>query len=163
MSEYILEEKMKVPSLETRDDQKREERVAGYLEGAWNVTCHKLPTTYSLDYWIESADKCFWCEVKCRTFASDKYDTFILSVAKLRKGASYARSTNIPFIIVYAMTDGLFFHKWDPNHTYDIRMNLSKDPTYIDDNEPYAHIPKDMIECITDKPLGMDRNEIGLC
>ena len=42
MSEYISEEKMRVPSLETRDDQKREERVAGYLEGAWNVTCHKL-------------------------------------------------------------------------------------------------------------------------
>ena len=78
---------MKKPSFETIDDQKREERVAGYLEGAWDVTCHKLPTTYGLDYWIESKDKCFWCEVKCRTFSFDKYDTFILSVAKLMKGA----------------------------------------------------------------------------
>ena len=50
---------MKVPSLETRDDQKREERVAGYLEGVWDVTCHKLPTSYSLDYWIESREKCY--------------------------------------------------------------------------------------------------------
>ena len=48
---------MKTPSLETRDDQKREERVAGFLEGLWGVTCHKLPTSYSLDYWIESKKK----------------------------------------------------------------------------------------------------------
>ena len=38
---------MRKPSLETRDDQKREERV-GFLEGAWGVTCHKLPVQYAL-------------------------------------------------------------------------------------------------------------------
>ena len=47
------------PSLETIDDQKREERVAGYLEGKWDVTCHKLPVSYGLDYWIESKEKSF--------------------------------------------------------------------------------------------------------
>jgi|TARA_R100000664_G_C2742725_1_gene130939 hypothetical protein len=152
---------MRTPSLETREDQKREERIAGYLEGAWHVTCHKLPTSYALDYWIESKEKCYWCEVKVRTFSIEKYDTLILSMAKLRKGASYARSTNIPFIIVYAMTDGLYYHEWDPNHLYDIRMNLSQDPKYDEDNEPYVHIPVNMLKCISDKPLGLDRNEIG--
>ena len=44
---------MKTPSLESREDQKREERVAGFLEGLWGVSCHKLPPSYSLDYWIE--------------------------------------------------------------------------------------------------------------
>jgi hypothetical protein len=48
---------MKTPSLESREDQKREERVAGFLEGLWGVSCHKLPTSYSLDYWIESQEK----------------------------------------------------------------------------------------------------------
>ena len=133
------------------------------MEGAWGVTCHKLPVQYALDYWIESKERCFWCEVKVRTFAFDKYDTLILSVSKLRKGASYARSTGVPFITVFAMTDGLYYHQWDPNHVYDIIMNLSPNPEYDDDNEPYAHIPKHMIECISEQPLGMDRNEIGLC
>ena len=55
---------MKTPSLESREDQKREERVAGFLEGLWGVSCHKLPTSYSLDYWIESQEKNYWCEVK---------------------------------------------------------------------------------------------------
>ena len=128
---------MKKPSFETIDDQKREERVAGFLEGAW--------------------------EVKCRTFGYEKYDTFILSVAKLMKGAAYAQATGVPFIIVYAMTDGLYYHEWDPDYIYDIRMNICEEPTYEDDNEPYAHIPKDMLKCLTDKPLGMDRKEIGLC
>jgi|TARA_E500000318_G_scaffold73931_1_gene68583 hypothetical protein len=154
---------MKKPSFETIDDQKREERVAGYLEGAWDVTCHKLPTSYGLDYWIESKDKCYWCEVKCRTFSFEKYDTFILSVGKLMKGAMYAQSTGVPFITVYAMTDGLYYHKWDPDHIYDIRMNINPDATYEEDNEPYAHIPKDMLKCLSDKPLGLDRSEIGIC
>ena len=153
---------MKVPSFETVDDQKREERVAGYLEGAWSVTCHKLPISYALDYWIESINECYWCEVKCRTFASDKYDTFILSASKLNKGAALARATGVLFIIVYAMTDSLFYHMWRQNHKYDVRMNLSENPTELDDNEPYIHIPKDMIECITDTPLGLDRKEIGI-
>lgn len=48
---------MKTPSFESIDDQKREERVAGFLEGLWGVSCHKLPVSYSLDYWIESVEK----------------------------------------------------------------------------------------------------------
>ena len=97
---------MKTPSFESIDDQKREERVAGFLEGLWGVSCHKLPVSYSLDYWIESVDKSYWCEVKCRTFSFDKYDTLIISTKKLRKGSSFALATGVPFIIVYAMTDG---------------------------------------------------------
>ena len=89
---------MKTPSLESREDQKREERVAGFLEGLWGVSCHKLPPSYSLDYWIESAESNYWCEVKCRTFAYDKYDTMIISTNKLRKGSSFALATGVPFI-----------------------------------------------------------------
>ena len=154
---------MKKPSLETRDDQKREERVAGFIEGKWGVACHKLPVSYGLDFWIESKSLCYWCEVKCRSFGIDKYETLIVSSAKLLKGASYTHATGVPFIIIFAMTDGVYYHEWDPNHIYDIRMNLSTEPTYQDDNEPYAHIPKDMLICLSNKPLGMDRNEIGLC
>ena len=54
---------MKTPSLESREDQKREERVAGFLEGLWGVSCHKLPPSYSLDYWIESALKKKVCKL----------------------------------------------------------------------------------------------------
>ena len=139
---------MKTPSFETVDDQKREERVAGFLEGLWGVSCHKLPVSY-------------WCEVKCRTFAFDKYDTLIISTNKLRKGSSFALATGVPFIIVYAMTDGIYMHEWDKDATYDVRMNVSDNPTYDEDNEPYIHIPQEDWVCLSDKPLGMDRSEIG--
>ena len=152
---------MKTPSLETKDDQKREERVAGFLDGLWGVTCHKLPTNYSLDYWIESKNNCFWCEVKCRSFPATKYETFIVSANKLRKGASFARSSGVPFIIVWAMKDSVWYHQWDPEHEYDIRMNLKEDPKFEEDNEPYVHFPKDICKCLSEKPLGLDREEIG--
>ena len=152
---------MKTPSFETRDDQKREERVAGFLEGLWGVSCHKLPVSYSLDYWIESIEKSYWCEVKCRTFAFEKYDTLIISTKKFRKGSSFALATGVPFIIVYAMTDGLYMHEWNKDSVYDVRMNVSDNPTYDEDNEPYIHIPQEDWVCLSDKPLGMDRSEIG--
>ena len=44
------------PKMETINDQKREERVAGFIEGLWNVRCNKLPVSYGLDYWCESKE-----------------------------------------------------------------------------------------------------------
>ena len=36
------------PKMETINDQKREERVAGFIEGLWGVSCNKLPVSYGL-------------------------------------------------------------------------------------------------------------------
>ena len=47
------------PKMENINDQKREERVAGFIEGLWNVRCHKLPVSYGLDYWCESKEVSF--------------------------------------------------------------------------------------------------------
>ena len=70
-------------------------------------------------------------------------------------------ATGVPFIIVYAMTDGIYMHEWNKDATYDVRMNISENPTYDEDNEPYIHIPQEEWICLSDKPLGMDRSEIG--
>ena len=67
------------PKMETISDQKREERVAGFIEGLWGVRCNKLPVSYGLDYWCESQESSFWLEVKCRSFGIDRYDTLFLS------------------------------------------------------------------------------------
>ena len=81
------------PKMETISDQKREERVAGFIEGLWDVRCNKLPVSYGLDYWCESQESCFWLEVKCRSFGIDKYDTLLLSTSKLRMGAALSLAT----------------------------------------------------------------------
>jgi hypothetical protein len=41
-------------------------------------------------------------------------------------------------------------------------MNVNTSPESDEDNEPFVHIPKDKMICLSDKPLGMDRNEIGI-
>ena len=55
----------------------------------------------------------------------------------------------------------VWYHQWNPKHEYDIRMNLKEDPKFEEDNEPYVHFPKDICKCLSDKPLGLDREEIG--
>ena len=49
-----------------------------------------------------------------------------------------------------------------PDYNYDIRMNINATPNYDEDNEPYIHIPKEHLTCLSDVPLGFDRDEIGL-
>jgi hypothetical protein len=152
---------MKTPSFETHLDQKREERIAGFLESEWDVSCHKLPISYGLDYWIESKEKCYWCEVKCRSIPYAKYDTLILSANKLTKGSMHSIATGYPFIIVFGMTDGVYMHTWRSEQRYEIMMNISQDPTYAEDNEPYVHIPKSQIEILRETPLGYLSSDIG--
>ena len=69
---------MKTPSLESREDQKREERVAGFLEGLWGVSCHKLPTKLFFRLLDRVGKKKIIIGVKLNVvpFAYDKYDTF---------------------------------------------------------------------------------------
>ena len=150
------------PKMENINDQKREERVAGFIEGLWNVRCHKLPVSYGLDYWCESKETSFWLEVKCRTFGIDKYDTLLLSASKLRMGSALSLATNQPFVIVYAMTDSVYSHTWKRDHIYDVRFGTIAEPIYEEDSEPYIHFGKDELECLSPHPLGFDREEMGL-
>ena len=142
------------PKMETINDQKREERVAGFIEGLWNVRCNKLPVSYGLDYWCESKEVSFWMEVKCRTFPIDKYDTIILSASKLRMGAALSQATNYPFVIVYAMTDSVYSHTWRADYPYDVRFGTVAEPVYEEDSEPYIHFNKDELECLSPHPAG---------
>ena len=150
------------PKMETINDQKREERVAGFIEGLWNVRCHKLPTSYGLDYWCESKDSCFWLEVKCRSFGIDRYDTLLLSASKLRMGSALSLATNHPFLIVFAMTDSVYGHTWKKDKVYDVRYGTIEEPIYEEDSEPYIHLAKEELDCLSEHALGFDRDELGI-
>ena len=150
------------PKMETINDQKREERVAGFIEGLWNVRCHKLPTSYGLDYWCESKESCFWLEVKCRSFGIDRYDTLLLSASKLRMGSALSLATNHPFLVVFAMTDSVYGHTWKKDKVYDVRYGTIEEPIYEEDSEPYIHLAKEELDCLSEHALGFDRDELGI-
>ena len=109
------------PKMETINDQKREERVAGFIEGLWGVRCHKLPVSYGLDYWCESKESSFWME-----------DTAF---------------------------NGLVENK---DKVYDVRFGTIAEPQLPEDSEPYIHLHQTDLVCLSDSPLGFDRDELGL-
>ena len=47
------------------------------------------------------------------------------------------------------MTDGIYMHKWMPDFIYDVRMNEMEEPIYDEDCEPYIHIPKEYLTCLS--------------
>ena len=96
------------------------------------------------------------------SFGIDKYDTLLLSTSKLRMGSALSLATGHPFVLVFAMTDSVYSHTWQPKKEYDVRFGTIAEPVYEEDSEPYVHLSKEELTCLSDKPLGFDREEMGL-
>src|SRR5262245_29296974 len=80
------------PRYETEADLDRERQVAKDFARARQLTLHKLPAFYEVDYALE------WrgfmrgvLEVKCRSHHSGTYGTLILSLHKYKAMLDYAR------------------------------------------------------------------------
>ena len=77
-------------------------------------------------------------------------------------GAALSLATNQPFVLVFAMTDSVYSHTWDRNKVYDVRFGTIAEPQLPEDSEPYIHLSKYELVCLSDQALGVDREELGL-
>ena len=93
---------------ETPEHLKEEGRVIEALCARWECEWWKLPLTYRLDYALTSSDDEIkaWLEVKCR---SKKYPEMHLSLHKVMAGLELSRVTGLPFLLVYAFGDEIYW------------------------------------------------------
>lgn len=150
------------PWQETEADLIREEIIAKIIERKWGCSCYKLHPQYHVDYWAEMPHGGKWIEIKCRSFGFEKYDELIVSTSKLKNGAQLAMATGHPFVIVFCLTDGVWYHQWSPYQKYDIRFMVHEKSRFTENSEPYTYFAKDMLECLSDKPVVMDRSDLFL-
>jgi hypothetical protein len=77
-------------------------------------------------------------------------------------GSALSLATKHPFVIAFAMTDSVYSHTWKDNKVYDVRYGSVEEPIYEEDSEPYIHLSKDDLDCLSEHALGFDRDELGI-
>lgn len=121
---------------ETPEHLKEEGRVIEALCSRWGCEWWKLPLTYRLDYALTSSDDEIkaWLEVKCR---SKKYTEMHLSLHKVMAGLELSRVTGLPFLLVYAFGDEIYWKSITPGEM-NITMWGRTDRNDWQDTEPTA-------------------------
>ena len=91
---------------ETPQDKENERQVARWLEGRWSMRLWKLPKSYGVDCaaFIGTRFQSL-VEIKCRQNPKFKYDTYFISLDKIRIGLNWSYLTGKPFFLVVKWTD----------------------------------------------------------
>ena len=100
-----------VPLYETRGDRLHEKRVAEMVGEAWGVGILRLPElSRPGDYLLHDEGRLLGIiEIKRRTTAHDKYDTFMLSASKVEQMMLAIRALHTDAWIIIEFTDGIFY------------------------------------------------------
>ncbi|MDR9428809.1 MAG: hypothetical protein RI553_11970 [Salibaculum sp.] len=129
------------PTYETESDLRNERDVVEVFNKLWGTQAYKLPRAYSLDYLLtRGSDAVAFVEIKCRQVPSGKYDTLMISMAKILKGRAITRETGIPSVLVVKWNDKTgYVHM--PEIDMDIRVGGRRDRGDAQDIEPVCMIP----------------------
>jgi len=74
------------PLYETQEDIQRETAVAAELCRAWKCQSRKFGKAYTLDYeLLRDGEVVALCEIKCRFVSWDTYDTYMISIQKIKE------------------------------------------------------------------------------
>lgn len=129
------------PIYETETDLRNERDVVEVFNRLWGTQAYKLPRAYSLDYLLtRGSDAVAFVEIKCRQVPSGKYDTLMISMAKILKGRAITRETDIPSLLVVKWTDKtgyVYMSEIDMN----IQVGGRRDRDDAQDIEPVCMIP----------------------
>jgi len=139
------------PIYETKEDLKNENNVIDYfcsyfnsgyrhLKQAQNLSFHKIPKQYHLDYCITSNNKVkYFCEVKVRKNSSHQYDDYLLSLAKVSAAKNLQDASGLKSILLVKWTDKIGYTKF--NFDWPVYIGGRKDRADWQDVEPVVHIP----------------------
>jgi len=129
------------PIYETDGDLRNERAVVEILNKLWGTQAHKMPRAYSLDYMLTRGSEAMaFVEIKCRQVPSGKYDTLMISMAKILKGRAITRETGVPSILVVRWNDKTGY-VYMSEIDMDIQVGGRRDRGDAQDIEPVCMIP----------------------
>ncbi len=129
-----------------------EERLRAKVEGACYCKLYKVGMKYGADYFGFRANRAVsLVEMKNRTCESTTYDTYMISLAKVKKCLEYGELLGVPFVVVVEWTDRTGYVTIDRSMVRKdtVRMQLQNFRGDKQDIEPCLHIGIDLF-----KPLG---------
>lgn len=137
---------------ETPEDREREAQVAKRAARVWKCEAIPLPRFYPLDYgFLRDGRLRAWVEIKCKNCASTKSPFFILSASKWKTGLEYSERFGVPFILIFAFEDGIFYLVIDDMKP-PLKWNGRKDRGDSQDMEPVVYLKIDQFKPLKEKP-----------
>ena len=139
------------PTYETAADRSNERTAIDLLCRVWRCRAVKLPRHHSADFVLLGKDGSIkaWIEIKTRNFPKNTYPTYMISVQKIADLNTLSSVSNVPAVLVVALTDAVLYHRISP--PYAMAMGGRKDRGDPLDQEPVFHIPFSSFEEIKDE------------
>jgi hypothetical protein len=130
------------PIYETPADQSREEQVRVWLERHCRCTAVKLKPLYQFDHaLVQDGEIQGFAEIKCRTFPSTQYRSYLISGDKMVKALAWRELAGVPCYLVVAWTDAIGMFLIEPGQDYTVKLGGRKDRKDPQDLEPCFYIP----------------------
>lgn len=141
-------EEVSRPLYERGRDLREEEKAIEILCRRGKLAAHKLPRRYEIDYLLLQRGGMYgWAEVKVRP-GVERYDSFMLSCAKVMAGRRLAEVFGGRFIVVVRRTDDLMVLDALSHRPDYVAMGGRTDRGDDQDMEPVAHYRWDQMSRI---------------
>lgn len=143
---------MSRPIYENAETLSTEERLIKLIADASNSKAVKLGMKYKMDYAM-TRNGCIegWVELKKRSFDSDKYDEYMLSLDKYMIAKKLSEDTGKPCTLVVEFNDKIFLADLSKIE-FRLGMGGRKDRGDPEDYEPCCWIPIDQFKLLCDSP-----------
>lgn len=142
------------PLYENTATKDAERIVAEKIAKRRNLTVHKLPIQYRIDFALVSQPKrevVRFLEVKCRTNLRAKYDTYLLSLLKYTSALHLTRDTGVPVLLAVQWADALGIWQVAQIDRPEVVMGGRSDRADWQDQEPVVMIPVSMFKILEEK------------
>jgi hypothetical protein len=135
---------------------KDEKRIQPILESKFNVTLHKMPISYRLD-WIATRNGSATAiiEYKRRFVESQQYETIFLSLGKWNAGLDFVQKNKLTFVFVAEWNDNLGYLAISPDTDISgFQIGFGGRTAQTRDNgdiEPVIHLPINQFKMLGNK------------
>ena len=116
------------PRYETEADRERERDVLAAICLRWDCVARKLPVDgHTLDYELINPGGRVIAEIKCRPHRHDYYDTYMISLGKVRAGGPFG-------LLIVQFSDGIYWLRFGDKHITGLGGRRDRgDPADIED------------------------------
>lgn len=130
------------PTYETERDRQLERITIEVAAKRWQVTAVKLPQFDEVDYALVRGGRVVGvAEVKTRSNQHDTYQTYMISLRKVMRGAALELSAGLRFVLVVGFTDGVWYCRPSKEQDCNVSIGGRKDRGDEQDVEMVLHIP----------------------
>lgn len=145
---------MSRPIYETTQTLETEERLIKLIAEASKSKPIKLGMKYKVDYAMTRNGVIEgWVELKKRSFNSDKYDEYMVSLDKYMTAKRLSEDTGKPCTLVVEFNDKIFIADLSKVQ-FRLGMGGRKDRGDSEDYEPCCWIPISEFKCLCESPWG---------